>query len=158
MLLHLLQLQSPHSHCTSTAAPLKHVCVGNLVLSQVGLFCASKCGLTFLQGDLGSRRAKYEARWHIFATAGEGEAIKMADVPWLVEDLNQDVQQLTTFVLYGAITAEEQRRRSRAELMRWHPDKFVARFGRRLDVKDRHSILDKVKAVSQLLNTINAAV
>lgn len=82
----------------------------------------------------------------------------MADVPWLVEDLDQDLQQLTNFILYGAVTAEERRRRSRAELMRWHPDKFVAKFGRRLDAKDRHNILEKVKAISQLLNTINAAV
>ncbi|KAL3153311.1 hypothetical protein ABBQ38_011655 [Trebouxia sp. C0009 RCD-2024] len=111
-----------------------------------------------LKGDVGSRRAKYEARWHTFATARESTAIKMADIPWLVEDLNQDLQQLTTFILYGAVTAEEQRRRSRAELMRWHPDKFVAKFGRRLDANDRHNILEKVKAISQLLNTVNAAV
>lgn len=109
------------------------------------------------QGDLGSRRAKYEARWHIFATAGESKAIRMAEVPWLVDDLSQDLQQLTEFVMYGATTAEEQRRRSRAELMRWHPDKFVAKFGRRLEAKDRNDILAKVNAISQLLNTINAA-
>lgn len=110
-----------------------------------------------LQGDLGSRRARYEARWHTFATAGEDKAVRMADVPWLVEDISQDLQQLTAFVMYGASTAEEQRRRSRAELMRWHPDKFVAKFGRRLDAKDKHGILAKVNAISQLLNTINAA-
>ena len=117
-----------------------------------------KCGVIVSQGDVGSRRAKYEARWHIFATTDEGKAIRVADVPWLVEDINQDLQQLTTFVLYGAITPEEQRKRSRAELMRWHPDKFVAKFGRRLDTKDRQSILEKVKAISPLLNTITAAV
>ena len=110
-----------------------------------------------LQSDLGSRRAKYEARWHTFATADQCKAIKMADVPWLVDDLSQDLQQLTPFVMYGAITAEERRRRSRAELMRWHPDKFLAKFGRRLDAKDKHAILAKVNAISQLLNTINSA-
>ena len=113
--------------------------------------------LMLLQGDLGSRRAKYEARWHTFATAGTCHAIKMADVPWLVDDLSEDRQQLTAFVMYGAITAEEQRRRSRAELMRWHPDKFVAKFGRRLDAQDSKDILEKVNMISQLLNTLKTA-
>lgn len=111
-----------------------------------------------LQGDLGSRRAKYEARWHTFATADKTRVIRMTDVPWLVEDAKEDQQQLTSFVLYGAVTAEERRKRSRAELMRWHPDKFIAKFGSRLDVKDKKSILDKVNEISQLLNTINSSV
>ena len=111
-----------------------------------------------LQGDLGSRRAKYEARWHSFAIAHQSEPIRMAHVPWLVDDLNEDPAQLASFVLYGAITPEEKRKRSRGELMRWHPDKFVSKFGSRLYAQDRTSILDKVNAISQLLNTINAAV
>jgi len=111
-----------------------------------------------LQGDLGSRRAKYEARWRSFATADWSEPIQMAHVPWLVDDLNEDPAQLASFLLYGAITPEEQRKRSRGELMRWHPDKFVSKFGSRLYAQDRTSILDKVNAISQLLNTINAAV
>ena len=114
--------------------------------------------LLFLQGDLGSRRAKYEARWHSFAAADKSKAIHMADVPWLVDDLNEDPVQLASFVLYGAVTSEEQRKRSRGELMRWHPDKFVSRFGSRLYLRDKTSILDKVNAISQLLNTIHAGI
>ena len=110
------------------------------------------------QGDLGSRRAKYEARWHTFATADKSRSIKMVDVPWLVDDLKEDLQQLTSFVLYGAVTAEERRKRARAELMRWHPDKFVAKFGSRLDALDKKDVLDKVNEISQWLNTINAGV
>lgn len=82
----------------------------------------------------------------------------MADVPWLVDDSNEDPAQLKSFVLYGAVTPEEQRKRSRSELMRWHPDKFISRFGARLNIKDKDSILDKVNATSQILNTINAGI
>lgn len=114
--------------------------------------------MLFLQGDLGSRRAKYEARWHSFAAADKSKAIHVADVPWLVDDLNEDPAQLASFVLYGAVTSEEQRKRSRGELMRWHPDKFVSRFGSRLYVHDRSKILDKVNAISQLLNKIHAGI
>ena len=106
---------------------------------------------------MGSRRAKYEARWHSFITADKAAAIHMADVPWLVDDLRDDPVQLKLFVLYGAVTSEEQRKRSRSELMRWHPDKFVSRFGARMHAKDKADILTKVNAISQLLNSINAA-
>ena len=82
----------------------------------------------------------------------------MADVPWLVDDLGENPDQLKSFVLYGAITPEEQRKRSRSELMRWHPDKFTSRFGARLHAKDKAVILDTVNATSQLLNNINAGV
>lgn len=109
------------------------------------------------QGDLGSRRAKYEARWHVFATAAKDKQVCFIDVPWLVDDIDQDKTELTDFVLYGAVTADEQRRRSRAELMRWHPDKFIAKFGARLLATDRTRILDKVNTISQLLNSIGSS-
>ena len=80
----------------------------------------------------------------------------MADIPWLVDSTREDSAQLKSFVLYGAVTNDDQRKRSRSELMRWHPDKFVSRFGARLDAEDRAAILDKVNDISQLLNSINA--
>ena len=51
---------------------------------------------------------------------------------------------------------DERRKRLRLELMRWHPDKFEARFGRRLRAADRSRILDRVKSVSQALNALAA--
>ena len=38
-----------------------------------------------LQGDLGARRASYEARWHTFVSSPASE-IGLGDVPWLLED------------------------------------------------------------------------
>jgi triphosphoribosyl-dephospho-CoA synthetase len=57
----------------------------------------------------------------------------------------------------GAEGPEEQRRRLRTELVRWHPDKFVAKFGRRLAAGDRERVLERVNALSQQLNAIGAA-
>ena len=51
---------------------------------------------------------------------------------------------------------DERRKRLRLELMRWHPDKFEARFGRRLKAADRSRVLDRVKSVSQALNALGA--
>ena len=51
---------------------------------------------------------------------------------------------------------EERRKRLRVELMRWHPDKFEARFGRRLAARDKERVLDRVKGMSQALNALGA--
>jgi hypothetical protein len=48
------------------------------------------------------------------------------------------------------------RKRLRAELLRWHEDKF-ARFAGRLAAADAQRVLDRVKAVAQLLNSLSGA-
>lgn len=45
----------------------------------------------------------------------------------------------------------------RKELMRWHPDKFGARFGGRLAAADKESILAGVQAVAQQLTSLKQA-
>lgn len=45
------------------------------------------------------------------------------------------------------------KRRVRLELLRWHEDKF-ARFKDRLAKADADRILERVKAVTQILNSI----
>ena len=53
---------------------------------------------------------------------------------------------------------EAARRRIRAEVVRWHPDKFEARYGRRFDPDDAGSIRAGVLALSQALNALAASV
>jgi len=42
----------------------------------------------------------------------------------------------------------------RRELIRWHPDKFVARWGLRLAPADKDAILEGVHAVAQQLTAL----
>ncbi len=49
-------------------------------------------------------------------------------------------------------TPEEKRKRLRSELLRWHPDKFQALFGRNLKPDDADQIMAKVKEISQAIN------
>lgn len=49
-------------------------------------------------------------------------------------------------------TPDERKKRLRAELLRWHPDKFQALFGRNLRPDDAEQILAKVKEISQAIN------
>ena len=59
--------------------------------------------------------------------------------------------------LAGLQGGDEKRRRLRAELMRWHPDKFAARFGRLLAECSVMQITASVNQTSQVLNGLNAA-
>ncbi|BDA47516.1 probable unconventional myosin-XVI at N-terminal half [Coccomyxa sp. Obi] len=102
-----------------------------------------------LKGNVGARRARYEATWHTFVTAiaGGKKGLKYADIPWPAEDPDD----ARAIVLYGTTTPAEVRKRIRQELLRWHEDKF-AKYQDRLDSSDSQRILQGVKAVSQMLN------
>jgi len=102
------------------------------------------------QGDVGARRAAYEARWALLAAAPAGAPLASADVPWLPAA----PAEARPVVLFGAEGAEAARRRVRAELMRWHPDKFGARLGARLAPAERPAALERVKAVAQMLTQL----
>ncbi|KAL4433907.1 hypothetical protein ABPG75_000348 [Micractinium tetrahymenae] len=110
------------------------------------------------QGQAGTKRARYEANWQFFASKHPEAPIAYADVPWILAAENVPQEELQHVVLYGTSGVEEQRKRLRTELIRWHPDKFEARFGRRLVPADRERILARVVATSQALNAISAAV
>eukprot|EP00887_Chlorella_sp_A99_P003716 scaffold7.g3716.t1 len=128
-----------------------------------------------LAGNAGAARARYEAAWQFFAhgraaggapapsgaaAIGPEEApkeIRYGDVPWILEDEEASADRLREVVMFGAMAPEEQRRRLRTELMRWHSDKFVARFGRLLAPADRARILARVTATSQALTALNAS-
>lgn len=75
-----------------------------------------------------------------------------ADVPWLPE--NESGAQ--ALILYGVQNAAERKKRLRLELMRWHPDKFVAKFGGRVIGKDKERVAEGVKRVSQMLNSLGS--
>ncbi|GAB4819883.1 hypothetical protein N2152v2_006929 [Parachlorella kessleri] len=109
------------------------------------------------QGQAGAKRASYEARWQFFTTKHTDAPIHYKDVPWILPQETASQEELQHVVLYGASTHEEKRRRLRSELVRWHPDKFVSKFGARLAEGDRQRVLDRVNATSQLLNALNSS-
>ncbi|KAL4441890.1 hypothetical protein ABPG77_003806 [Micractinium sp. CCAP 211/92] len=110
------------------------------------------------QGQAGTKRARYEANWQFFASKHPEAPIGYGDVPWILAAEAAPQEELQRVVLYGTSGLEEQRKRLRTELIRWHPDKFEARFGRRLVPADRDRVLARVVATSQALNAISAAV
>ena len=120
-------------------------------------------------GAAGAKRASYEARWGIIC-ARPGGPIQISDVPWILLPaaaaseppapgaLPFDPGELRRVVLYGTSSPEERRKRLRAEIVRWHPDKWEARWGRALAPGQRQRVLEGVKEVAQALNALHAEV
>lgn len=105
---------------------------------------------SYVQGDFGAKRAAYEARWQAFVTTSG--PLNYASVPWLTESEDG----IRAIILYGTQSKAEERKRLRLELMRWHPDKFVARFGGRLVNEDRARVAARVNSMSQMLNLLHS--
>lgn len=52
-------------------------------------------------------------------------------------------------VLLAGVPPGEQRAVLRQEMMRWHPDKFIGKFGARLGEGERAEVLERVNAMQQ---------
>lgn len=55
-------------------------------------------------------------------------------------------------VLLAGTAAADERTVLRAEMMRWHPDKFTAKLGARLKEEDKPFVLEKVNAMQQAIS------
>lgn len=72
------------------------------------LWCGSYCISHFIavQGDVGVRRARYEARWHAFvasaAAGGSGSPVAYAAVPWLSDQPGGDIEAIVFYGTSGA--------------------------------------------------------
>ncbi|GIL71527.1 hypothetical protein Vretimale_2621 [Volvox reticuliferus] len=127
--------------------------------------------------DMAVARASYDERWaqldeEAATTAADLAPLHYSDVPWPLEpptvpwgvrgsrevpagpSLAPTVEMLRDFFLLGATGAPDVKRRLRIELLRWHPDKFGARFGRRLaaaGMAQRDAVVARVHQVAQVL-------
>lgn len=70
------------------------------------------------------------------------------------------LKEVVVEFLFGDLQTGSDTYRSylRLQRIRWHPDRFVHRCGGRIKDADRRKILDKVNAISQILNSLNEAV
>lgn len=110
--------------------------------------------------DLATQRANYERAWQALESqpplapaAKAPPPLQHKDVPWPVPE-GAGEQQLRDLMLHGVEGPGDIKRRLRAELLRWHPDKFEARFAARLPPAgsgERARIAAHVHEVSQLL-------
>jgi len=101
-----------------------------------------------------ARRAAYDAKWATLEGLAAAATITYAHIPF-INDANGAAappDALRALVLFGVKGGPAGvRSRLRSEVLRWHPDKFEARWGSRLAAGDRDRILARVKEVAQQL-------
>ncbi|KAL4516516.1 hypothetical protein Ndes2526A_g05071 [Nannochloris sp. 'desiccata'] len=119
-------------------------------------------------GSASLKRASYEARWDFFCSKNNGKIAKFADIPWILPPKKTTftnaasvLSELEHVLLHSTGTANSspdiKRQILRRELIRWHPDKFIGKFGALLDPGDRDKILSAVTDTSQQLTQLLTA-
>lgn len=91
---------------------------------------------------------------------GSSSPIGYNDVSWPHPSGKElPLKEVVTEFLFGDLQSGSDTYRSylRVQRIRWHPDRFVHRCGGRLKDSDRRKILDKVNAISQILNSLHEA-
>ena len=119
--------------------------------------------------------AMYHQRWRSFAADGLGgfgpgaaggtegapvspkcAAVRFDDVPWMPLLVGRAAdgrgEPWSLLGLEEGASAEEKRKAVRKAALRWHPDKFLQKYGNDLHGPDRERILDHVKRMAQRVN------
>ena len=102
-----------------------------------------------------SLQVKYEKKFEEICQADDRNSkLSYKDVPWPVH--HKDGFSLEDVVLSNVDKADKSllKRSLRDQQVRWHPDRFMQKFGERLEDCDRERILKKVNTISQELNQI----
>jgi NF-kappa-B inhibitor-like protein 1 len=90
---------------------------------------------------------------NIIALQSGTGGIKCNDVPW---PYSVDVVEIKNVMFHDVLTDDHKyKKRLREEQIRWHPDKFLQKHGKRLCECDRNRIMEKVKEISQELNRLS---
>lgn len=81
------------------------------------------------------------------------DLIKFKDVPW---PFLTNVSEVKT-VMFSCVLSDKEAYKKclREEQIRWHPDKFIQKLGKRLFDDDRDKIMERVKEISQELNRLS---
>lgn len=104
------------------------------------------------EGDLRLRWIEHERAWEDFE-ASTAAGIKAKHVPW-----PPVVRDLLKWMANGGArdgdchSQQYLKRVYRQAALRWHPDRFMSKFGARLLDSDKETILQRVKEISQDLN------
>lgn len=105
-----------------------------------------------------ARREAYEAKWAALEALPPDQPLHFSDIPWVVEPGAPNSELFRAIVLHGVSGGPAGvRTRLRSEVLRWHPDKFEARWGRRLAGADAARVLAGVRETAQQLTQLMAA-
>lgn len=97
-------------------------------------------------------RMKYEERYKLCLENKDKQTLTFDDVPWpSVKSERSDIN-----VLFDLMDKDssEYKKYLRDQQIRWHPDKFLQRFGGKLSASEKEKIMKRVTLLSQDLNKL----
>jgi len=106
---------------------------------------------------IGLMKLRYERDCIALYQPSISSPIGYSDVSWPhPAGKESPLKEAVTEFLFGDLERGSDTYRSylRLQRIRWHPDRFVHRCGGRLKECDRGKTLDKVNAISQILNSV----
>ena len=99
------------------------------------------------------RKMKYETDYKILYEKKEKTTLSYCDIPWPGGDkADDDIVILTQGLEKGT---SDFKKYLREQQIRWHPDKFLQRFGAYIAVGDKDKIVKRVTELSQKLNKLS---
>ena len=109
-------------------------------------------------------REAYAQGWAVLLMDKGTGPLGLRDFPWPCRCNREQNHLASTFtadtiadmVLLPGLDKSERRRSLQAEMRRWHPDKFVSRWLKRLVEADVPQVLERVKNIAQALNELMA--
>jgi len=89
-----------------------------------------------------------EQRWKQLEASS---SVSFSDIPWPPLGSKNVIQWAATQA-GGRVDASTRKRVYRQLVLRWHPDKFEAKFGSKVNAGEKNRILEKVQEISQGIN------
>ncbi|XP_061189240.1 NF-kappa-B inhibitor-like protein 1 [Saccostrea echinata] len=91
----------------------------------------------------------YERKWQELSEKIVEKQLHFSDIPW---PFKKSVSELEDFLFHDLTESEARKKYLRDQVKRWHPDKFLQKFGNHILSTDKECVLQRVKQVSQELN------
>lgn len=100
------------------------------------------------------KRKRYESKFSHLLSHLSGKSLTFGCIPW--PHGNVDMIAATLFCDMKDKKAPDYRKYLRIQQVRWHPDKFTQKFKDHLHPDHVEKIMNRVKAISQLLNKLSS--
>ena len=97
------------------------------------------------------KKGVYEKKWDELSTKALEKPLCFSDIPW---PFKNNVSEMEDFLFHDITSIDTRKKLLRDQIKRWHPDKFVQKFGNHVVPEEKEHVFLIVKQVSQELNNL----